>query len=212
MDPRFDDREYRDALDADVLDGLRSWASGNDGEILRPTGVNLRNLNPIVTGSSTLELGWWGYLVGGAPARFASINTRSERLANVKGPLPDRAIVPMSFWREMSKPSRVWHHFATVDDALLGVAAVTRHGLASDGTEYTCYSLVMQPASPHLEHVHDRMPLLINPGLTEDWLTAESRGGELIDAAIAASVPLNERIRVTPDSADKSAGADDRLF
>lgn len=195
-----------------MLEGLRSWAVGNDGEILRPTGKHLRNLNPIVTTPSTLELAWWGYLVNGAPASFASINTRSERLAATKGSLPERAIVPVSFWREMQKPSRVWHHFTAPEHGLLALAAVTRPGRASDGTEYTCYSIVMQPAARHLEHVHDRMPLLISPGFTEEWLTTASPGGALIDAAIAAAAPVNELIQVTAMRDEKSAKGSDQLF
>jgi len=199
-------------VDADVLESLRTWATGNDGEILRPTGKNLRNVNPILTGVSELELAWWGYLVNGAPASFASINTRSERLASSKGPLPDRAIVPASFWRELAKPSRVWHHFAEPENGLLGLAAVTRPGRTADGAEFTCYSIVMQPAAPHLEHIHDRMPLLINPGFAEEWLTASHPGGALIDAAIAAAVPINERVRVTPIAPGDSDEDPPRLF
>ena len=185
-----------------MLDELRSWASRNDGEILRPTGKNLRNLNPIFKGMSELELGWWGYLVNGAPASFASINTRSERLAGAKGSLPGRAVVPVSYWREMAKPSRVWHHFTAPEDSLLGLAAVTRPGRFSDGTEYTCYSIVMQPAAGHLEGIHDRMPLLISPGFAEEWLMTPKAGGELIDAAVAAAVPVNDTIRVAPAEGD----------
>jgi len=207
LDPRFDDTEYQAAVDAAVLEGLRTWAAENRGEILRPTGKNLRNLNPILTGVSDMELAWWGYLVNGAPAGFASINTRSERLAHSKGALPDRAIVPVSFWREMAKPARVWHHFNAPENRLLGLAAVTRPGRTADGTHYTCYSIVMQPAAPHLEHIHDRMPLLINPGFAEEWLTAPSPSGALVEAAIAAAAPVNEQIQVTPD-ADGEAQAD----
>ncbi len=182
-----------------MLEGLHSWAVGNDGEILRPTGKNLRNLNPIVTTPSTLKLAWWGYLVNGAPARFASINTRSERLASSKGFLPARAIVPVSYWREMAKPSRVWHRFTAPENELLGLAAVTRHGRSADGTDYICYSLVMQPAVGRLKDVHDRIPLLISPGFAEEWLTTPNARGELVEAAVSASVPINEMIHVAPD-------------
>ena len=206
LDPRFTDDDYQAVVDSAVLDGLRDWAARNDGEILRPTGKNLRNLNPLVTDPSTLELGWWGYLVNGAPASFASINTRSERLAQTKGALPARAIVPVSFWREMAKPSRVWHHFSAPGNELLGLAAVTRPGRTADGAEYTCYSIVMQPAAPHLAHIHDRMPLLINPGFAEEWLTAKNPGADLLDAALSASAPINESIQVGPNDDDPVAG------
>lgn len=212
LDPRFDDREYQEVIDAAVLDGLRSWAAGNDGEILRPTGKNLRNLNPLITGVSSWEPAWWGYLVNGAPASFASINTRSERLAATKGALPSRAIVPVSYWREMTKPARIWHEYTAPEDGLLAIAAVTRPGRAADGTDYTCYSIVMQPAAAHLDHIHDRMPLLINPGFAEEWLATPQAGGALIDAAIAAAVPINELIRVAPESGDSPPEDAGRLF
>lgn len=54
---------------------------------------------------------------------------------------------------------------------------MTRPGRTADGAEYTCYSLMMELAAGHWEHVHDRMPLLINPGFAEDWLTTPSPGG-----------------------------------
>lgn len=211
LDPRFDDREFRGEIDAAVLDGLRTWAAANDDEILRPTGKNLRNLNPLITGVAQWEPAWWGYLVNGAPASFASINTRSERLAAAKGTLPDRAIVPVSFWRETAKPSRVWHHFTAPENGLLGLAAVTRPGRTADGTDYTCYSILMQPAAPHLAHIHDRMPLLINPGFAEEWLTAANAGGALIEAALAAAMPVAEQIRVDAEAGDGATTAG-RLF
>src|SRR5690606_4036564 len=141
------------------------------------------------------------YLVNGAPASFASINTRAERLASTKGALPARAIVPVSYWREMAKPARVWHHFTLPGNALLGLAAVTRPGRTADGTDYTCYSVVMQPATGHLQHIHDRMPLLIGPGFAEEWLGDTSTGAALIDAAVSAAAPINETVRVAPADA-----------
>ncbi|WP_292832039.1 SOS response-associated peptidase family protein [Microbacterium sp.] len=161
---------------------------------------------------TSLELAWWGYLVNGAPASFASINTRSERLAHTTGTLPGRAIVPVSYWREMAKPSRVWYRFTAPENRLLGLAAVTRPGRAADGTVYTCYSIVMQPASDHLEHIHDRMPLLINPGFAEEWLTRPDPGGELFEAAVSASAPVNAIIHVDPEGADTPPSDPGRLF
>lgn len=202
LDPRFDDAEYRAALDANMLDGLREWSRGNNGEVLLPTGKNLRNLNPIIRTPDRWELGWWGYLVGGAPASFASINTRSERLASARGPLPERAIVPASYWREMQKPSRVWQHFALPDNELFGLAAVTRPGITADGAEFTCYSVVMHDAHAQVRGIHDRMPVLIPAGFAEEWLASDAPAGELIAAATAASVAMAERVLVQPQTPD----------
>ena len=48
LDPRFTDTELLAAADEAVLEGLRGWAEQNARETVRPTGKNLRNLNPIV--------------------------------------------------------------------------------------------------------------------------------------------------------------------
>lgn len=200
LDPRFTDTEVFTPAEEALLERLRAWAEGNDGEDLRPTGRNLRNLNPIFVdadGSPSLEPAWWGFLVDGKPSRFPSINTRSERLQERPGGLRSRAIVPATSWFEMQKPERRWHEFLVDDGALFGMAAVTQRGRADDGEWFTCYSIVMRPAPPHLEGVHDRMPLLIPAGLGRDWLTAEPTR-EIVDEALLAASALDERVRAVP--------------
>jgi len=200
LDPRFTDAELLTAADEAVLDGLRAWADENAGETVRPTGKNLRNLNPIVVqpdAAPILEPAWWGFLVGGEPSKFPSINTRSERLQDRPGGLKTRALVPATSWYEMKKPERVWHEFLVDDGALFGMAAVTQRGRTADGTWFTCYSIVMRPAPDGLADIHDRMPLLIPASLSHDWLTAEPTR-EIIDEAIAASDEVAARVTARP--------------
>lgn len=211
LDPRFTDTELLAAADEAVLDGLRDWAEQNARETVRPTGKNLRNLNPILVQSEaapTLEAAWWGFLINGEPSKFPSINTRSERLQDRPGGLKSRALVPATSWYEMKKPERVWHEFLVDDGALFGMAAVTQRGRTPDGESFTCYSIVMRPAPPHLAGVHDRMPLLIPASLSEEWLTAEPTK-EIIDEALLAAATLDERVQVAPRADDKGT---DRLF
>ncbi len=200
LDPRFTDTELLEAADEAVIEGLRSWADENAGETVRPTGRNLRNLNPIVVqpdAAPSLEPAWWGFLVGGEPAKFPSINTRSERLQERPGGLKTRALVPATSWYEMKKPEREWHEFLVDDGALFGMAAVTQRGRTTDGAWFTCYSIVMRPAPEHLAGIHDRMPLLVPASLSHDWLTAEPTK-EIIDEALLASDEMAERVRTRP--------------
>ena len=194
-----------------MLDGLRAWAEGNGGETLRPTGRNLRNLNPILRDSGdgpVLEPSWWGFLVNGEPARFPSINTRSERLQEKPGSLRSRALVPATGWYELKKPERVWHEFGVDDGALFGMAAITQRGRTADGEWFTCYSIVMRPAPAHLESVHDRVPVLIPTAFAREWLTAQG-DRELIDEALIAAASLDDRVRAVPRADDKGS---ERLF
>ncbi|MFT4259197.1 SOS response-associated peptidase family protein [Microbacterium sp.] len=211
LDPRFTDAELIDDADADLLDGLRAWAASNAGETLRPTGRNLRNLNPIIAdanGESTLVPAWWGYLVNGEPARFPSINTRSERLQDRPGGLRSRALVPATGWYELRKTDRVWHEFGLDTGALFGMAAVTQRGRTADGQWFTCYSIVMRPAPDHLAAIHERMPVLIPTAFARDWLRAHG-DRELIDEALLAAAALDERIVAVPRESDKGS---ERLF
>lgn len=202
LDPRFTDAELLAEADAGILEGLREWAQHNADETLRPTGKNLRNLNPLVVQQderATLEPAWWGYLVDGQPAKFPSINTRSERLQERPGGLRTRAIVPATSWFEMRKPERVWHEFTLDQRVLFGMAAVTQRGRTPDGEWVTCYSIVMGPAPDHLAEIHDRMPVLIPPGLSQEWLTGDPER-ELMDEALLASAELAARIIAAPAS------------
>ncbi|MBB5742001.1 putative SOS response-associated peptidase YedK [Microbacterium ginsengiterrae] len=200
LDPRFSDTDLLAEADAELLDDLRGWARDNDGETLRPTGKNLRNLNPLIVPQdehAALEKAWWGYLIDGQPSKFPSINTRSERLQDQPAKLRTRAIVPTTGWFEMRKPERVWHEFTLGPDTLFGMAAVTQRGRTPDGDWVTCYSIVMAPAPAHLAEVHERMPVLIPASMSSAWLTA-APDRDLIDEALAASAAMAERISVTP--------------
>lgn len=200
LDPRFTDAELLAAADDAVLEGLRVWAQKNDGETIRPTGKNRRNLNPLIVqpdAAPLLEPAWWGFLVNGEPSKFPSINTRSERLQERPGGAKTRAIVPATSWYEMQKPSRQWNEFVVDDGTLVGMAAVTQRGRTADGTCYTCYSIVMRPAPDHLIELHDRMPLLIPPSLSHEWLTALATR-DIIDQAILASNEIAARVDARP--------------
>jgi putative SOS response-associated peptidase YedK len=201
LDPRFDADDYVEVLDVELLRSLRSWAGQNANETLRPTGKNLRNLNPILVShgeSPAVEFAWWGYLVGGEPARFPSINTRSERLQQRRPAPAGRAVVPATRWFEMQKSTRAWYGFGAGDHELLGLAAVTQRGRTSDGASFTCYSIVMQPSIEELSGIHDRMPLLLSADLAVEWLDVQNQTGDLVDAALAASATQSERIRALP--------------
>lgn len=190
LDPRFKDTEAILTDDQQLLDELRTWAAQNNGETLLPTGKNLRNLNPIIQehdGHRTIEFAWWGYLINGAPAKFPSINTRSERLAERTGALPTRAVVPATSWFEMQKPSRQWFQFDTTALELFAMAAVTQPGRAADGASFTCYSIIMRPAIGALSAVHDRVPLLIPAAFLTEWLTSAAAPREVVETAVNES-------------------------
>ncbi len=201
LDSRFADADLLSSADGETLAELRAWAAENDGKTLRPTGITARNLNPLLVpnGADAVRFtpAWWGYLVDGKPARFPSINTRVERLIDRPGHAKRRAIVPATSWFEMQKPQRVWHRYDLGDGALFGLAAVAQLGRTLEGTDYICYSIVMRDATELTTEVHDRMPLLLSPEVSADWLHGET-SRELLEHTLASSDDLAARVRVTP--------------
>lgn len=199
---RFGDyKDFARANDREMMQNLRSWADRNAGETLRPTGKNLKNLNPIIRNTKDqpgVEAAWWGYLISGRPSKFPSINTRSERLQSKPGAMEGRAIVPATSWLEMQKPSRAWYRYELPELELFGMAAVTQRGFPEGGDPVTCYSIVMRPAREDLVDLHDRMPLLIPGSFAEEWLAGEP-SRELIDAALDAGREVAERVSATAE-------------
>ena len=200
LDPRFKDTQQILGGDQELVEQLRAWADANAGETMLPTGKNLRNLNPIVQerdGRLVMQLGWWGYLIGGEPAKFPSINTRSERILERGEAVPARAIVPATTWFDMQKPSRQWFQFEREHLDLLAMAALVRPGRTPDGASFTCYSLVMRPSTDALAPIHDRAPLLIPGGFVDEWLTSTEAPRDLVEEALAQSETVLETIEAS---------------
>ncbi len=198
LDSHFADPDLFSAADAETLAELRAWAAAHEGETLRPTGINARNLNPLLVpkgaDASRITPAWWGFLVGGKPAKFPSINTRVERLIDRPGDAVRRAIVPATSWFEHQKPAKVWHRYDLGEGRLFGLGAVARLGKTLDGIDYICYSIVMRDATPETTEIHDRMPLLIAPEVSDDWLHAESSRA-LIEHSLEASHAVANEVR-----------------
>jgi putative SOS response-associated peptidase YedK len=60
------------------------------------------------------------------------------------------------------------------------------------------YTIVTQPAAPHIASIHDRMPLILPRDLYDEWLDPTRVGDqELLDEAVAVSRPLAERLEIS---------------
>lgn len=179
---------------------IAEWLEQYGDDVLKPTGRIERKLNPIVRQGPEgrfADLAWWGYLVGGIPAKWPSINTRFERLRDKPAAAAGRALVPATEWFEFEQPSKRKWSFSTGEP--FAMAAVTQRGKPADGDPVTCYSIIMQPARPDQAHIHDRMPLLLPQSFFAEWLDPQqSPSAHLIEAAIDAGRELTELVSAHP--------------
>jgi putative SOS response-associated peptidase YedK len=83
-----------------------------------------------------------------------------------------RCLIPVSAWAEPDGTSgqmtRTWHHLP--GEEILAVA-----GLWRQSAEWgTVYAMVMTDASPQMQDVHDRMPVILAPGDWPRWTGPDS--------------------------------------
>lgn len=106
------------------------------------------------------------------------INARSESVAekpSFRSALKNRrCIVPADGWYEWQTLAgkKHPHYFSAVDDSLLGFAGIYESWKDPTGTTLWTVSILTQQASPEFLQIHDRMPVLVAPELTQTWLSS----------------------------------------
>ena len=206
LDPRFPGyTDYRRGLISLItLKKMVDWVTSNDGDVVRPTGKNARNLNPVFLQGGELAEAWWGQIIGGEPAKFPSINTRLERVLAKPGLANKRVLVPASEWYEYQKPAKT--RYSMTSDEPFMLAGLRTSGRLADGSDFICYSIITGPTAPQLEVIHDRMPVMIPASLFDDWIDPETPGSpELIAAAIAARDQIAPSLTATLAPVKKTA-------
>jgi putative SOS response-associated peptidase YedK len=123
----------------------------------------------------------WGLLPAWADPEHAGprpINARVETAAS-KPMFRDawrrrRCLVPADGWYEWTagKGGRDPWFFALPDAGLLGLAGLWASWRGPDGARRDSATILTRPACAHLASLHDRMPLVIDPGDYAAWLAA----------------------------------------
>ncbi len=194
------------------------WLADNLASTVRPTGPRALNLNPLVRermldGASVrrVDLAWWQLWVGGQRPKFSTINARSENLMKGAwvGPTKSRrALVPATYYNEKGRGFGIGGGLFSLAaiysvDKAAAAGVDERAGAESNGWVVS-YAIVTKPAEKHFEHIHDRMPMVVDPSLYSDWLAADVEGdGALIAATLADSAELSAAVQVRPISASE---------
>jgi putative SOS response-associated peptidase YedK len=104
------------------------------------------------------------------------INARVETVAeksSYKNPLKSRrCLVPFDGYYEWKKTSegKVPYRIVTTNTEIFSVAGLWEKWNSPEGEEVFSFTILTQPASEKIAHIHDRMPGLLLPENERSWL------------------------------------------
>jgi putative SOS response-associated peptidase YedK len=151
---------------------------------------NLRpgQMNPVITSQSPNKISrmFWGLIPHWAKDQsygYKTINARAETIAQLptfRTPLRHkRCIVPATGFYEPdkihnAKPPYPWHYFILKDQPIFGFAGL--YDVWKDretGKEIYSYTIITTTPNEIVGEVHDRMPVILERELEEDWLNPD---------------------------------------
>lgn len=131
----------------------------------------------------------WGLVPPGAkgPQRYALNNARSDKLGNWpwKTVAHKRCLVPTSGFWEPEKATGVkgtvpWRYYCMKSDAPFFMAGLWSDAKEPDKDETgDSYTVIIDSANGAI-HIHNRMPVILDPGDAATWLTADELPANLL--------------------------------
>ena len=146
--------------------------------------------HPVVI-KTTKKTDWsmakWGIIPSQklASSRLNPINARIETVRE-KSIFPDsllhrRCLVPADGyfeWQKIDSQKYPYFHYLT-NQHMFAMAGIWNETKKEEGCVRS-FSVLTQPASPNLLHIHHRMPVIINPQDWSDWLDNDSQLDHLL--------------------------------
>lgn len=105
-------------------------------------------------------------------ARVETITEKPSYRSAIKS---RHCIIPANGWYEWEQvgSKKVPHYFSSPQHELLSFAGIFEKWTAPDGFELWSTTIITTQARQDISHIHDRMPLLINPDMTQQWLAGD---------------------------------------
>lgn len=132
----------------------------------------------------------WGLIPSWAkdPAQIKTtlINARAEGAPDkpsFRGPLRHRrCLVPATgFYEWTGRPgAKQPHHMTPRGGGVMALGGLWEHWLGADGSELETMAILTVEANRAMAHLHDRMPLIIQPGDFDQWLDCRPGTAEFV--------------------------------
>lgn len=138
-----------------------------------------------------LRLVRWGLIPSWAkdPSQLKTtlINARAEGAADkpsFRGPLRHRrCLVPATgFYEWTGAPgAKQPHHMTPRGGRIMALGGLWEHWLGADGSEMESMAILTVAANAAMQHIHDRMPLILQPDDFERWLDCRPGSANVVE-------------------------------
>lgn len=169
-------------IESDIEDiiahyGLKQTYNGDSakGEIFPGTKI------PVVLNNKTKELNFlkWGFQVRGINRELINVRveTVSEKPAFRKAFLNNRCLIPANAffeWKTTEK-SKVKYKIEVEEEGLFSMAGLFDKFVDRNNKEYLGVVILTRPANEEMSKLHNRMPVILNKGKEDDWLSASEK-------------------------------------
>lgn len=152
-------------------------------------GTGIAMIRRSMNGPAVLATSLWGFRPAWASSGSpAPINARAETVATSSyfrdAFASHRCVIPANGWFEwvqkdsIKQPWYITSSDTDRDPALFFAGLWT----PSEGDETTACTIITEPACESLKHIHDRQPVVLDPGSITDWLDPTVQDREQIRA------------------------------
>ncbi|MBK8502075.1 MAG: SOS response-associated peptidase [Saprospiraceae bacterium] len=141
----------------------------------------------------------------------ARIETVLEKSAFKYAVEKRRCLVPMDGYYEWKKEGvkKTPYRIVVTDQEIFSVAGLWENWKSPEGLLIQSFTVLTQPSSPSIAHIHDRMPAILYKHQEEDWLDMNIASIEVLtiinpyDDPRLRAYPVSNRIgKVTENDAD----------
>ena len=149
-------------------------------------------------GEREMVLVRWGLVPSwskGPDSRYSMINARAETVASKPAYRNAfryrRCLIPADGfyeWRAVAGRKQPMV-LRAADQRVLALAGLWEHWQDADGNELESCSILVQAANEQVGRVHERMPVIIDPGSFDFWLDIHSQKTPPLETLLAAQQP-----------------------
>ena len=154
---------------------------------------------PIVVdtnGQNEFKLMKWGLVPSWAKevkVGYKMINARAEGIETKPSfrhaYKSQRCLVPANGFYEWQKSTtgKVPYYITLANQDIFSFAGLWEHWQQPGGQNLETYTIITTRANSDMEHIHDRMPVIVNPQYEDDWLNPDNQDPEFLRQLMQSS-------------------------